>query len=98
MHDLVERVKALGIENRTRPSCRVVLGKYGPYGNGEANAWASYRNVLQGDRSPALTRELCKPEVFCVYGPASGGKPMYQWVHSRNGDRPNLSRDFGPGS
>jgi len=51
--------------------------------SGGVDAHASYRDVLQGDRSPALTRELCKPKVSCIYGPASGGKPSYQWVHSR---------------
>ena len=47
------------------------------------NARGSYRNVLQGGCSPALTGELCKPKVFRVYGPTLGGEPRYQLVHSR---------------
>jgi len=64
------------------PSLEKVLENSGYHSDDQGNAWhASYRNVLQGDCSPALTGELCKPEAFYVYGPTLGGKPWYQLVH-----------------
>lgn len=82
-HDLTERVKVLGIENMVRPSFGKVSGDSKHHNNDRGNAHASYRNVLQGDCPPTLTRELSKPEVFCVYGPTLGDKPWYQLVHPK---------------
>ena len=66
------------------PSLEKVSEDSGYHSDDQGGAWhASYRNVLQGDCSPALARELCKAKVFCVYDSALGGEPWYQLVHHR---------------